>query len=70
MPCSSRIVCGFFNVPQNLYSRVMRRDLRLLVLSREDFADVVTKAALSPQLFKDPDEDLPHDEARLVFLVC
>ena len=36
MPYSSRMVCGFFNVPQNLYLRVMRRDLRLIVLIRED----------------------------------
>ena len=38
----------------------MRRDLRLIVLIREDlkvlpFADVISKAALSPQLFKDPE---------------
>ena len=57
MPYSSRIVCGFLNIPQNLYPRAMRRDLRLIVLIREDlkvlsFADVVTKAALSPQLLK------------------
>ena len=36
--------------------RVVRRDLRLTVLIREDlkvypFADVITKAVLSPQLF-------------------
>ena len=38
----------------------MRRGLRFIVLIREDekvkpFADVITKAALSPQLFKDPE---------------
>ena len=56
MPYSFRQVCGFFNVPQ-LFFKVVRRDLRLIVLIREDlkvqpFADVITKAALSPQLFK------------------
>ena len=38
----------------------MRRDLRFIVLIREDLeakplADVITKVALSPQLFKDPE---------------
>ena len=39
---------------------LVRRGLRFIVLIREDqkvkpFADVITKAALSPQLFKDPE---------------
>ena len=37
MPYSLRIVCGFFNVPQLFATRVVRRDLRLIVLIREDF---------------------------------
>ena len=37
MPHSFRIVCGFFNVPQNCeHSRVVRRGLRFIVLIRED----------------------------------
>ena len=36
MPYSSRILYGLFNVPQNLHPRVMRRDLWLLALIRED----------------------------------
>ena len=36
MPYSFRIVCGFFNVPWNCeHSRVVRRDLRFIVLIRE-----------------------------------
>ena len=35
VPYSSRIVCGFFNVPQLFATRVVRRDLRLIVLIRE-----------------------------------
>ena len=35
MPYFLRIVCGFFNVP-HLYLRVVIRDLRLIVLNRED----------------------------------
>ena len=31
---SLRIVCGFFNVPQLFTTRVMRRDLRLIVLEK------------------------------------
>ena len=47
MPYSLRIVCGFFNVPQLFTTRVVRRDLQLIVLIREDlkvqpFADVIT----------------------------
>ena len=43
-----------------LYEECVRRGLRFIVLIREDqkvkpFADVITKAALSPQLFKDPE---------------
>ena len=51
----------------------MKRGLRFIVLIRKDlkvspFADVITKAALSTQLFKDPEfwsgrrrnQDLPH----------
>ena len=39
---------------------LVRRGLQFIVLIREDqkvklFADVITKAALSPQLFKDPE---------------
>ena len=30
------IVCGFFNVPQLFATRVVRRDVRLIVLIRED----------------------------------
>ena len=49
-------MCGFFNVPQLFTTRVVRQDLRLIVLIREDlkvepFANVITKAALSTQLF-------------------
>ena len=52
-------MCGFFNVPQLFATRVMRRDLRLTVLIRKDlkvkpFADDITKAALSTQLFLRP----------------
>ena len=53
--------CGFFYVPQEQISEsAVRRDLRCFVLIREDykvkpFADVITKAALSSQLFKDPE---------------
>ena len=37
MPYSSRIVCGFFNVPWNCeHSRVVRRGLRFIVLIQED----------------------------------
>ena len=78
-PTLFRQVCGFFNVPQNFrVERIVRRDLRLIVLNGEDlkvepFADVITKAALSPQLFKDPEcwssrswtHDLPHDKPML-----
>ena len=46
------------NVPQLFTTRVVRMDLRLIVLIREEedlkvlpFADVITKAALSAQLF-------------------
>ena len=36
-PTFIRIVRGFFNVPQNYqHSRIMRRDLRFIVLVRED----------------------------------
>ena len=38
-PCytlTCKIVCGFFNVPQLFTARVVRRDLRLIVLIRED----------------------------------
>ena len=48
MPYSLRIVCGFFNVPQLFTTiTVVRRDLQLIVLIREDlkvqpFADVIT----------------------------
>ena len=34
--------------------KISRRGLRFIILIRED-ADVITKAALSPQLFKDPE---------------
>ena len=51
---------GLFNVPQNFITcaRLVRRGLRFIVFLREDrkvqpFADVFTKAALSPQLLKD-----------------
>jgi len=37
MPYSFRIVCGFSNVPRNCeHSRVVRRGLRFIVLTRED----------------------------------
>ena len=37
MPYSFRIVCGFFNIPQNCeHSRVVRRGLWFIVLIRED----------------------------------
>ena len=36
VPYSLRIVCGFFHVPQIFTTRVVRRDLRLIVLIRED----------------------------------
>ena len=37
MPYSFRIMCGFFNVPQNCeHSRVVRRGLRFIVVIRED----------------------------------
>ena len=37
MPYSFRIMCGFFNVPQNWqHSRVVRRGLRFIVVIRED----------------------------------
>ena len=37
MPYSFRIMCGFFNVPQNCeQSRVVRRGLRFIVVIRED----------------------------------
>ena len=63
VPCSLRRVCGFFNVPQIFLSHVqglVRRGPRFIVLIREDqkvkpLADVFTKAALSLQLFKDPE---------------
>ena len=54
MSYSFQQVCGFFNVPQSFrVEGIVRRDLRLIVLIREDlkvlpFADVITKAALSP----------------------
>ena len=57
VPYSFRIVCGFFNVPQSyMWTRFVRR---FIVLIREDlkvksFADVITKTALSPQLFLRP----------------
>ena len=56
MPYSSRIVCGCFNVPQLFTTRVVRRDLRLIVLYPRrleslTIADAITKAALSTQLF-------------------
>ena len=37
-PCPSllRIVCGFFHIPQFFATRVVRRDLQLIVLIRED----------------------------------
>ena len=37
-PCRTllRVVCGFFNVPQLFATRAVRRDLRLIVLMRED----------------------------------
>ena len=58
MPYSLRIVCGFFNVPQ-LFTRVVRRDLRLIVLFREDlkvkpFADAITKAVIFKTLSVGP----------------
>ena len=48
MPYSLRTV-GFFNVPQLFATRIVRRDLKLIVLIRGNLkvADVVTKAALS-----------------------
>ena len=36
VPYSLRILCGFFNVPQLLATRFVRRDLRLIVFIRED----------------------------------
>ena len=36
VPYPLRIVCGFFNVPQLFTTRVVRRELRLIVLIRED----------------------------------
>ena len=58
----------------------MRRGLRFIVIIREDlkvspFADVITKAALSTQIFKDPEywsgrrrtHDLPHGSPVLKF---
>ena len=37
MPYSFRIMCGFFNIPQNCeHSRVVRWGLRFIVLIRED----------------------------------
>ena len=36
VPYSLRIVCGFFNIPQLFTTRVVRRDVRLIVLIRED----------------------------------
>ena len=37
MPYSLRLMCGFFNVPQGYeHSSVVRRDLRFIVLIRED----------------------------------
>ena len=55
---SLRTVCGFFNVLQNLYGQ--RLWDRAYGLSSErtrksKFADVITKAALSTQLFKNPE---------------
>ena len=52
MPYSLRSV-GFFNDPQLFAARIVRQDLQLIVLIREDLkvADVVTKAAHSTQLF-------------------
>jgi len=61
IPYYLRTVCGFFNVPQNSYMQgLWNRAYGFIVLIREDwkvqpFADVFTKAALSPQLFKDPE---------------
>ena len=63
MPYSLRRVCGFFNFPQIFFitcARACETGLRFIVLIREDqkvkpFADVITKAALSTQLFKDPE---------------
>ena len=55
MPYSLQIVCGFFNIAQ-LFARVVRWDLRLYSpyprrLESQTIADVITKAALSTQLF-------------------
>ena len=54
MPYSFLQVYGFFK--NFRIEGIVTRDLRLIVLIREDlnvlpFADVITKAALSPQLF-------------------
>ena len=52
MPYSFRIVCEFFNVPHNMedicetFIVLIREDLKVL-----PFADLITKAALSTQLF-------------------
>ena len=45
---------------EQISESAVRRDLRCIILIREDykiklFADVITMAALSSQLFKDPD---------------
>ena len=37
VPYSFRIVCGFFNIPQSyMWTRYVRRELRFIVLIRED----------------------------------
>ena len=54
----------FFNVPQRV---ITNRGCETRRLESLTIADVITKAALSPQLFKDPEcpagvwtHDLPH----------
>ena len=61
---SARAVCSdvtshCVNIVEVVKSMVKKQDLRFIVPIREDliekpFADVITKAALSPRLFKTP----------------
>jgi len=57
-PLSFRTMRGLFYVSHNCEQlRVVRRDLRFIVIIREDwlFANVITQAALSTRLFTDPE---------------
>ena len=56
-PYSCRIARGFFNVPQN-YQHSRKRETgppAYRPYPRRPFADEITKAALSPQLSKEPE---------------